>query len=189
MPRDTTFLSQCGEYLVAAELNRRKVHATVTYGNQKSMDIIALAEDGRFASIEVKTSRKSQFPTGLTKQKQQKINENKFWVLVSLDFAPTDKLPMFYVLSDKEIKVEQANEDNIYNASYSKKHGKDYAKDGVPNIKKKKLEAYKDRWAIIIDFLKHKMANEPVHLTPTRRHAGCLVASLPASVVPTVRGR
>jgi hypothetical protein len=34
-----------------------------------------------------------------------------------------------------------------------------------------------------------KMPNEPVHLTPTRRHAGCLVASLPASVAPTVRGR
>jgi hypothetical protein len=31
--------------------------------------------------------------------------------------------------------------------------------------------------------------NGPVHLTPTRRHAGCLVASLPASVAPTVRGR
>ena len=36
---------------------------------------------------------------------------------------------------------------------------------------------------------KHKNANGPVHLTPTRRHAGCLVASLPASVAPTVRGR
>jgi hypothetical protein len=36
---------------------------------------------------------------------------------------------------------------------------------------------------------KHKNANGPVHLTPTRRHAGCLVATLPASVAPTVRGR
>ena len=35
----------------------------------------------------------------------------------------------------------------------------------------------------------NKTANGPVHLTPTRRHAGCLVASLPASVAPTVRGR
>jgi hypothetical protein len=154
MSRDTTYLSQCGEYLVAAELNRRKIYATVTYGNQKSMDIIALAGDGRFASIEVKTSRKSQFPTGLTKQKQQKIHGNKFWILVSLDFVPSESLPDFYILSDKEIKAEQAKEDSIYNASYAKKHGKDYDKDGVPNIKKKKLESYKDRWAIIIDFLK-----------------------------------
>ena len=36
---------------------------------------------------------------------------------------------------------------------------------------------------------KNNRHNEPMHLTPTRRHAGCLVASLPASVAPSVRGR
>jgi hypothetical protein len=34
-----------------------------------------------------------------------------------------------------------------------------------------------------------KNANRAVHLIPTRRHAGCLVASLPASVAPAVRDR
>jgi hypothetical protein len=32
-------------------------------------------------------------------------------------------------------------------------------------------------------------ANNGVQRTPTRRHARCLVASLPAPVAPTVRGR
>ena len=36
---------------------------------------------------------------------------------------------------------------------------------------------------------KHKNANERMHLIPTRRHAGCLVASLLASVAPSVRDR
>jgi hypothetical protein len=153
MPRDTTFLSQCGEYLVAAELNRRRIFATVTYGNLKSMDVIALADDGRFASVEVKTSRKQQFPTGLTKNKQKTIQENKFWVLVSLDFEPQHLAPEFFVLSDAEIQLEQAKEDKIYNSAYSKKHGMDYDKDGVPNIKKKKLEEYRNGWSKIADFL------------------------------------
>ena len=37
--------------------------------------------------------------------------------------------------------------------------------------------------------IESKKPNGPVHLTPTRRHAGCFVASLPASVAPPVRGR
>ena len=32
-------------------------------------------------------------------------------------------------------------------------------------------------------------ANEPIQRTPTRRHARCLVASLPAPFAPAVRGR
>jgi len=36
---------------------------------------------------------------------------------------------------------------------------------------------------------KHKNANGAIHLTPTRWHARCLVASLPAPDAPAVRGR
>jgi hypothetical protein len=39
------------------------------------------------------------------------------------------------------------------------------------------------------DYLQERKSNNGVQRTPTRRHARCLVASLPAPVAPTVRGR
>ena len=42
-----SFLNLAGEFAVASELNRRGVHAAVTYGTSKRADIFAMA-DSRF---------------------------------------------------------------------------------------------------------------------------------------------
>ena len=50
-------LSLAGEYYVAAELQRRGIHASVTYGNAKQTDVVAFCEAStRAVVIEVKAT-------------------------------------------------------------------------------------------------------------------------------------
>ena len=46
------FLNLSGEYLVCAELLKRNISASITYGNQKAADII-ITKDGRAFVVEV----------------------------------------------------------------------------------------------------------------------------------------
>jgi len=149
-------LSQFGEFSVAAELNRRGVSASVTYGNQKCTDVVALADDGRYAIIEVKTTKEKGFPTGLDKAKQQVSVPNRFWVFVATSIDSEIHESAYYVLTDKEVKAIQADEDKKYNESYKKKHGVDYTKKGVPTISIKRLSGHPNAlnaWNKIADSL------------------------------------
>ena len=130
--RHKSCLSQFGEFAVAAELNRRLFSAGVTYGNQKSMDVIVLSEHGHYAVIEVKTSDKSRFPTGLSPKKQKVTIGNQFWVFVNTELGSDNPITDFYVLTDREIKSIQWHRDKQYLDKYRLKHGKDFEGPGVP---------------------------------------------------------
>jgi hypothetical protein len=69
-----------GEYYVAAELHRRGIHATITYGNAKAADILAFSLEGnRLARVEVKSSRsdKSARPVRMERHSRQISNARK----------------------------------------------------------------------------------------------------------------
>jgi len=149
-------LSQFGEFSVAAELNRRGFSASVTYGNQKSMDVLALSEDGRYAIIEVKTTTLKKFPTGLDKAKQKVDIPNRFWVFVSTKLDSEIHDTTYYVLTDREAKDLQSIEDDIYNVQYKAKHGIDYTEKGVPTISVEKLSSHRNAWHKITTFLNER---------------------------------
>ncbi len=60
MANDTkVFTNLAGEFLVAAELNRRHILCSVTYGAAKSADVFAFSDDsGRVVRVEVKSTDK-----------------------------------------------------------------------------------------------------------------------------------
>ena len=151
--RHKSCLSQFGEFAVAAELNRRLFSASVTYGNQKSMDIIALSEHGHYAVIEVKTSDKSKFLTGLSPKKLNETNENQFWVFVKTQLGPGNPETDFYVLTDGEIKSIQSRRDKQFLDKYILKHGKDFEGKGVPNVTLKDIVSHKEKWGKIEKYL------------------------------------
>ena len=96
-----------GEYYVAAELHRRGVHATITYGNAKSADILAFSlDDERFARVEVKSSRPSNGSvlawTGTLEGFL--VKPNQFWVLcVVPDVGDDASGPRFFVFGSREM--------------------------------------------------------------------------------------
>ena len=136
-------LAMAGEYYVAAELHRRGISASVTYGNAKKADVVATSKDGeKVQVIEVKTTCQPKWVVG------QYVPEpsDKIWVFVHL---PADQLsvPSFYVMTQPEIHSILQPLTEEYNRRYKEKHGVEYgSKPGVCSLKRSQLPAKEANW-------------------------------------------
>lgn len=153
IPKD--LLSLAGEYRVCSELNKRGVFATITYGNQKSVDVYAITNRQRALKIEVKTAQTERFVTRIT----QKHLENDpgapdFWVLFQI--RPLEKgkcTERFFVLTHREMCKEQGVVNHRYAEKFRREHhGKspDFSK-GVDNVEVDDVEKYEDQWTRIVN--------------------------------------
>ncbi|WP_309112725.1 hypothetical protein [Saccharothrix sp.] len=146
---DKYFLNLAGEYRVAAELLKREVFATITYGNRKGADIYAIGANRRTAVIEVKASNTSRFVTSFY---QKYADETKphpdFWVLYSL---AEDRSERFFVLTHGELAHVQAQR----NHPGQEMSWADRARavvGGVDNVLAGQLAAYEECWHKIVDY-------------------------------------
>ena len=149
-----------GEFLVAAELNRRGIHAAVTYGSAKRADVYAFATNSeRLARIEVKST-----PMGSAKwvlgervlDKQGWLN-NVFWILVILPEphpaspTTTDEVrgkhaPRFYVYTSTEIGEHVLGLHEEYARKFKERHGRAFQGPGVVQLPTAHAAAFEDRW-------------------------------------------
>ena len=83
MKIDKYQLNLAGEYRVCAELLKRGIFATATFGNMKGPDVVACGPNRRAAVIEVEASNSSRFVTRFD-QKYRTSEHPMFWVLYSL---------------------------------------------------------------------------------------------------------
>jgi len=164
MPRTTqeqkSLLGMAGEFLVAAELNRRGIHAAVTYGSSKSADVYAFQMDAnRSARIEVKStpSGSKKWLVGHKATLPENWRPNVFYVLVLLpppavrDSAKTNEVrglhaPRFFVLTSAELGHLLLEEHTRYLEGYRLRHKKEFAAKGVPQLPIKLAEIHEDRW-------------------------------------------
>jgi hypothetical protein len=136
-------LAMCGEYYVAAELHRRGIPASITYGNAKKADVVATSEDGEKAvSIEVKTTSQPKWVVG------QYVPEpsDKIWIFVHV---PSDStyFPSFYVLTQAEIHAILKPLDEEYRRRFKQKNGVEYGdKPGVCSLKRSQLADLDADW-------------------------------------------
>ena len=118
-------LNLAGEFYVAAELNRRGIFASVTYGAAKNADVLAFDQQSRkTAVIEVKTtaSPNRKWITGQHSIDESSISSQLFWVLVLVP-VPEDAngSPRFFVFTSQEL-VEKVSENHAaYRARYQEK--------------------------------------------------------------------
>jgi hypothetical protein len=150
---DKSYLNLAGEFLVAGELNRRKVAASITYGASKSADIFAFCRKRKkFARIEVKATDKKRWPVGQRALSSENEAPDVFWVLVNL---PTDHSnPDYFVFTGKELTDLSRKLHFGYLAQYKAKHGVDYASPGVPAINIGWIPPeHRNNWKVIIDYL------------------------------------
>ncbi len=105
MPQEEKqFLNLCGEFLVAGELNRRKVACSVTYGFSKKADVIAFSESGKCVlRIEVKTTNRPEFIVGAKALDVSHVSEEMFWVLVHVPIDDQTP-PRYFVLRSAEMQ-------------------------------------------------------------------------------------
>lgn len=159
-----SLLNLAGEFAVASELNRRGVHAAVTYGASKRADIFAIGKDSeRLVRVEVKCTDKGRWPIGARGATPPAVEGDRVrWVFVlmppPLGPAPTaearaDATPRYFVLTPAEVFAAFKRGADKYNEGYRAKHGKDYDKLGMPNLLIADVEPFESRWDLIVDVL------------------------------------
>lgn len=138
-----------GEFLVAAQLHRLGLQASVTYGQAKKTDVLAISThfgaESRALLIEVKTSHSGRWPVG------NRVPEpsEKIWVFVELPLD-SNMPPNFYVMSQREVYDALKDEEEKYFASFQDRHGMDYGnRKGVAAMKKKFAVQHLNQWAKI----------------------------------------
>ena len=150
-------LSLAGEYRVCSELNKRCVFATITYGNRKSVDIYAISDrHERAVKIEVKTSQKRKFVTGIGQKQKGSANgphAPDFWVLVQVRRGPDGcYTERFFVLTHREICRKQTARNREYEKRYvARNRKKPDISRGVDNVTIADVEKYEDQWSKILD--------------------------------------
>lgn len=151
-------LALCGEYAVAAEFCRHGILAIVTLGNHKEVDVVVLRENGTYLKVQVKTTDKKRFPTGLSQNKLNQREKNKIWVFVHAQRLNGDGKSRFYVLTDAEVKKVQRKFNQKYLAEYKNRHGRAYLKQGVPVIPLDMLTDFENKWHKVDSVLKDSAA-------------------------------
>lgn len=152
-------LNLAGEYRVCSELCKRGLLATVTYGNRKGVDVYAISDSQeRALKIEVKTSQRGRFVTGIT---QKGLAEDPtapdFWVLFELRGGPDGAFTeRFFVLTHPEIRSIQAACNKKYNDRYAAKYGRNYDfSRGVDNVTVIDVQEHENQWSKILARFKH----------------------------------
>ena len=141
-------LSLAGEFFVAAELMRRGILASVTYGNAKRADVIALSASGTKAVVvEVKsTSSEKKWVIGNSVPEPS----NQVWVLVHL---PTDQAshPSYFVLTSRDINNILAPGDAEYRRAFLARNKVEYKGVGVVSLTSTQARPFQSKWSTIAD--------------------------------------
>ena len=162
---EKSFLNLAGEFAVASELNRRGVHAAVTYGTSKRADVFAIGDSrDRVVRIEVKCSGKRKWLIGARGATQPTQDSSRArWVLVHVPPPPagapsTDEergkaAPRFFVLTPKQLYDVFRRAADAYEEAYLARHGKKFTGRGVPNVTLAAVEKYEGAWGSILSLL------------------------------------
>lgn len=120
-----------GELFVAAELLKRKLQTSITFGNAKQIDLFAHnSKTGKSFNVQVKALRaRNYFPINPTK-----IQEQNIYVFVLL--RKPGETVQYFVVPGKVLAEEQ------------QKFGKDFQHPTFPGIHPKSLEEFAERWEI-----------------------------------------
>ncbi len=156
------FLSLAGEFYVAAELHRRGIYASVTYGAAKNADVLVFDQStGQTAVVEVKTtaSPNQKWLTGAHSLNKESVQPHIFWVLVLLPAENTLGSPRYFVMSSEELVQEASARFQQYSQKYQEKHGVSYPPEkGVHGLTLSDVEALQceDQWSKITNWLQRK---------------------------------
>ena len=134
-------LNLAGEYGVCAELSKRGIPCSLTYGNAKAADVIVFGMHERKTCyvVEVKTSKSTRFVTGFFQKYGDKNKQPHpdFWVIVYID---SDLVSHYHILTHEEMGVVQMKRNEMDNWEKI---------EGCDNVLLCDLEPFKDKWDII----------------------------------------
>ena len=96
---DCISIGNCGEYFVAAELERNGFTAAVPMSNTASFDVLAInRSNNRQIALQVKTNHTKQKTWTLSDKNEKLLGENIYYVFVSLNEKDS---PDYYILPSR----------------------------------------------------------------------------------------
>ena len=157
------FLNIAGEFYVAAELNRRGIFASVTYGAARNANVLAFDQASRqTAVIEVKTTAlpNKKWITGQHSISLDSNHPQSFWVLVLLpDDENTQGRPRFFIFTSQELR-DKVSENH---RGYSERHQasrvtafQDSRRDTSLLLEEAEAMQAEEQWSKISDWLARK---------------------------------
>jgi len=142
-------LGLAGEFLVAGELLRRGIRASVTYGNAKKADVVALSASGTKATVlEVKTTSAQKWIIG----NSVPMPSDQPWVLV---YLPPDnaRAPEYYVMTSEDLHSILSPLDAAYRKSFLERRKHDFTGVGVVALSYAAAQPYRSQWSKITALL------------------------------------
>jgi len=139
-------LGLAGEFFVAAELLRRGVLASVTYGNAKKADVVALSPSGRNAVvIEVKTTSSDSWIVGNSVPPAG----DGLWVFVYLPPSEADS-PKYFVLTSTEVHEIVGADFKAYRERFRAKNNREFAGAAVQTLSRTKAQPHEGKWEKVL---------------------------------------
>lgn len=139
-------LGLAGEFLVAGELLRRGLHASVTYGNAKKADVVILSKSRRNAVVvEVKTTSENTWVVGSTVPDKG----DDLWVFVYVPELESEP-PQYFVLTSSELHSIVSSEYEAYCERYHGRHGSEFVGSAVHTLARTQAEAFKGKWEKVL---------------------------------------
>ena len=145
--RDNISIGNCGEYFVAAELERRGFTAAVPMSNTKDFDVLAISRaTNKQYAIQVKTTSYGRYKWMLNKKAETLRADNIFYVFVHLHELDS---PEYFIIPSEVVAKE------IYNGykwwlTQTTKSGKPHKDNPLRNFTiKGEFEKYKNAWHLL----------------------------------------
>ena len=128
---DSQLSGLAGEFFVAAELLKRGIQTSVTFGNAKAIDLLAHnPSTGNAFTVQVKTLRTRNFiPIA-----HCRVEPNHVYVFVILN--QPGQAVRYFIVAGKEL------------AANPERFGSSFRAETFPGIKPGVLDEYEDNWAV-----------------------------------------
>ena len=154
MNNNNVSIGNCGEYYVAAELERNNFTAAVPMSNTKNFDILAIDNfnSNNQIAIQVKTTtkRKSKYVKWMLNKKSEcMIGKNIFYVFVVFDGRNILDKPDYYIVPS-ELVAQSIKQRHIQFLSTSKRNGEPHKDTDMREfIVLIGEDEYKNNWNIL----------------------------------------
>lgn len=143
MRKNFISIGNCGEYFVAAELERRGFSVAVPMKNTPFFDLLAMNQKSkRLISIQVKTTSAKRAKWKLNKKDEQSEDRNMFYVFVKLN---DQEQPDYYIISSKIVSKTIREEHSKWLKTPGKK-GQKHNDNNVRIFEIEDIDSYKNAW-------------------------------------------
>ena len=145
--RNNISIGNCGEYFVAAELERRGFTAAVPMSNTKDFDVLAIdrTTNKQFA-IQVKTTSFGRLKWILSPKAEELKGDNIFYIFVHLHELD---VPEYFIIPS-EVVANDIYYGYRWWLSQTTKSGKPHRDNSVRNFTiKDEFKKYKDAWHLL----------------------------------------